>query len=463
MAIDDVKQSIIENVTNAYNTVDAKGGAITGAKNLENLSDSIDSIVTGTVVGYHVRSVINDDGETQTLKISAGKLPEGELSITENGRYDVADYAEAVVDVPSEEPVLIDKTITENGEYSASADGADGYSNVSVSVAGLIPSGTLSVSANGIYDVTNYASADVNIAVEGGGGMAMALNYGVSEIIDTNGEVTSIRDYAFNYNRSLMSVTFPACTSIHSRAFTYCEKLKSVNMPNCSIIGEGAFTGCYSLSTGINMPGLKLIESNAFQYCSGLKDIYFTAESIYSYAFRYCSNITTISLPNCKRLGAVVFDTSKVTSLDLPEVTSIDNAAINQMSNLASFSFPKLRMCQGLFTNNSHITSVYLPELTTCDMAFIASCRNLTTIDLPKCVNFGGANNCSALTSVSLPACTKFTGGFGGCIALSQISLPVCSSFSGYAFNSCSALTSVYAPKLEYLSASAFHSCVALP
>lgn len=102
MAIDDVKQSIIENVTNAYNTVDAKGGAITGAKNLENLSDSIDSIVTGTVIGYHVRSVINDDGETQTLKISAGKLPEGELSIIENGRYDVADYAEAVVDVPSQ-------------------------------------------------------------------------------------------------------------------------------------------------------------------------------------------------------------------------------------------------------------------------------------------------------------------------------------------------------------------------
>lgn len=134
MAIDDVKQSIIENVTNAYNTVDAKGGAITGAKNLENLSDSIDSIVTGTVIGYHVRSVINDDGETQTLKISAGKLPEGELSITENGRYDVADYAEAVVAVPSEEPVLIDKTITENGEYSASADGADGYSNVSVDI-----------------------------------------------------------------------------------------------------------------------------------------------------------------------------------------------------------------------------------------------------------------------------------------------------------------------------------------
>jgi hypothetical protein len=39
-----------------------------------------------------------------------------------------------VVAVP--EPIIIQKTITENGTYNASSDGADGYSSVSVNVSG---------------------------------------------------------------------------------------------------------------------------------------------------------------------------------------------------------------------------------------------------------------------------------------------------------------------------------------
>lgn len=35
----------------------------------------------------------------------------------------------------AEEPVLIEKTVTENGEYTAAADGADGYSKFTVNIA----------------------------------------------------------------------------------------------------------------------------------------------------------------------------------------------------------------------------------------------------------------------------------------------------------------------------------------
>lgn len=40
----------------------------------------------------------------------------------------------AVLDNIIPDPTLIEKTITENGEYAASADNADGYSSVSVNV-----------------------------------------------------------------------------------------------------------------------------------------------------------------------------------------------------------------------------------------------------------------------------------------------------------------------------------------
>ena len=61
---------------------------------------------------------------------------------------------------------LVEKSITQNGVYSASADSADGYSSVTVNVpsSAVTPSGALNISENGTFDVTNYASAIVNVA-----------------------------------------------------------------------------------------------------------------------------------------------------------------------------------------------------------------------------------------------------------------------------------------------------------
>ena len=56
--------------------------------------------------------------------------PTGTISITENGIFDVHDYAEADVDVPA-----------------------------------ITPTGTISITENGTYDVTNYAEASVDVDV----------------------------------------------------------------------------------------------------------------------------------------------------------------------------------------------------------------------------------------------------------------------------------------------------------
>lgn len=136
MALDDVKQSVEQNLTNAYDKALDKGATEPENKNLENLASTIDSIVGGEVVGYSVKSVINEDGETQTLKITTGGgiQPEGTVVLETNGTHDVSQYEFAEVNVPSEEPTLVTKEITENGTYNATDDNADGYSSVVVNI-----------------------------------------------------------------------------------------------------------------------------------------------------------------------------------------------------------------------------------------------------------------------------------------------------------------------------------------
>lgn len=65
-----------------------------------------------------------------------GITPTGAIEITENGTHDVTEYATAEVNVPT----------------------------------GITPEGEIEITENGTFDVTNFASALVNVASTGGGG-----------------------------------------------------------------------------------------------------------------------------------------------------------------------------------------------------------------------------------------------------------------------------------------------------
>lgn len=137
MSIQSQITRISSNVSNALSTIENRGVTIPSGSNSDDLSTLIAQIEGPETVNLinGKTYIFSDDGE-------------GNITITEDSGSGV---------------VLTTKTITANGTYSAEDDSADGYSSVTVNVPGITPTGTVNITENGTTDVTNYASASVNV------------------------------------------------------------------------------------------------------------------------------------------------------------------------------------------------------------------------------------------------------------------------------------------------------------
>lgn len=125
------KPEEVANVTPTTNAqvVTPSANAVFNQVNVSAVTSDIDE----NIKAENIKEGVTILGKTGTFK--GGITPTGTLNITENGTFDVTNYASAEVDVPSEEPTLVTKEITENGTYTATDDNADGYSSVTVNVA----------------------------------------------------------------------------------------------------------------------------------------------------------------------------------------------------------------------------------------------------------------------------------------------------------------------------------------
>jgi hypothetical protein len=144
--------------------------------------------------------------------------PSGTLNITKNGTYDVTEKASAVVSIPEREIVLQNKTIEANGTYSADA-GYDGLGQVTVNVSGG----------------TNTESEEV-----------AALLSNTMTVLD-NSLVTTLRTRVCQAATNLITVNLPNVTSLGAYAFYQCSNLKTVTIPKLTTISTQTWYMCQKL------------------------------------------------------------------------------------------------------------------------------------------------------------------------------------------------------------------------
>lgn len=302
------------NLENSYTAVSNKGGEIPQSQNFDNLSTAIDSIPTGEVItplnvtpttsdqtitasgevdGYSpvnisaVTSAIDNNIQSGNIKdgvtilgvtgtyTGGGITPTGTISITQNGIYDVTNYASADVSIPGS-ATLITKSITANGTYNASSDNADGYSSVTVNVPSSGGVGiTREVSQSGVFQMPSS-----------------------SFTFSLPSNVTDVGDYALYYafydSANITDVDLSSLTTVSGYyalryAFYYCTNLTLLNLSSLTTVsGESAF-------------------GDAFRGCTNL-----TGALV-------LSNLTTIS---GRRAFASIFRDTNIISISFPALTS---------------------------------------------------------------------------------------------------------------------------------------------
>ena len=266
---------------------------------------------------------------------------------------------------------------------------------VTGSYEGITPTGTLSISQNGTYDVTNYATASVTVS--GGGGYTEIPRYEV-----TNG-VASRRTL------SLTGHEFDGITNVNHYTFYYAFN-------ECDISGSVVFndlttiSGVYVFDHAFNDTKITSISFPELLTITGS----FGAEAFASLSQAYVTSISFPKLKNAKGMSQFISgNAGGLRSLDFSSLESID---VNGMANFTNMPY---NVQQKLY-----LTSISFPELLTIGNYGLQNA-------------FGYANNC---TSISFPKLTTVNtyglqNTFRLLTSLTSVSFPMLTTLGSYAFN----------------------------
>lgn len=328
------------------------------------LSNNQEKTITPTKA---IQEIVPDYGYDSLSKVTVEAIPdeyiipEGTKDISSNGVYDVKEFANANVNIPDKK--LGTKNITQNGTYKATDDGLDGYSEVEVSV---VPASDSIVSFDN-FDSRGYPQK------------AIINKY--TTYTDTN----KVWDYLLYTSSSQVS-----------EYGNFMLKLKEIIIPNeVTEIGQAVFQGLINL-TNINLPnGLKKLGNSALRDCQKLNfdSLPNGLTSIDNYTFYSCYELTLKELPpNLTRIGNSAFQHCKKLALkEIPNtVTFIDMYAFAGCTNLPLEKLPDnlVQLGNSVLNNCANLKMKKLPtNMTTLSGSYaFDSCTSLTEMEMPASI-----------------------------------------------------------------------------
>lgn len=296
-----------------------------------------------------------------------------------------------------------DITITENGTYTAES----GYTGIGTATVNVPqPTGEINITSNSIVDVTNYATANVNVPT----GSQQKFGATIDNFLGNVAQDGSLEEAVGNLN-----IVFSGVTTLNNTALTgkfmydtgynigNTQLVKSVSFPDLkTITGQNALYETFKnqqLLESVSFPELETISStqyavsSCFYGCSSLKNVSFQKlktdsgnfNSFYS-MFSNCTNLETVSfssIESCSSregFGYIFSNCSKLTSVDFSKLNSIPQRTVfkNAFSNctsLTSVSFPSLKSTSfGSYTNQF---SNMLSGVTGCTVHFPSNLQSV--------------------------------------------------------------------------------------
>ena len=291
----------------------------------------------------------------------------------------------------------------------------------------LIPSGTYSISQNGVYDIGSYKSVDVDLEY-----------YGIYQQIMKEGHIYASGNANYGYTSS--------------DVINWCNSYSRIN---ANRVFQGVnFQGSFYFN---NITSYIQDHAFAFGYCnygtalSSGADLYFSnfSSTLTSGVFYQNTNIKSINMPLCNSIGNHAFAScTKLTTVDIPNCTSIGAMAFYLCSKLTSAIFPSCSYISiSAFFNCTSLTSISFPNCSYIASSVFYCCYSLTSAIFPNCSHIDGNAfyNCSSLTSTDFLNCS-YVGdyAFGYCRSLTLISFPNCSYIASNTFRACYNLLSLY-------------------
>ena len=358
-----------------------------------------------------------------------GVKPSGTLEISENGVFDVYSYASANVNVPK-----------------------GGFDEMEVT--------------EGVYDIVNLNNSASYVH-------PYAFQSNLSLMTVDLPDCAVVYEGAFKACRYLTSVNIPNCFSIGSSAFRVCYSLSEISLPMVSTIGQTAFAACSALSsltlctdvywtipfgtrTYGGTPIVNESSSASIYVRSDTYSLWISSQLWSDYSSKFVS--VPVSGPVLSFSNGLLSGTTKAIASDFTDYLSVSK------SDITGVSLPECKyLMKSTFVGMS-LNSVYLPE---CELLYGYTFQSvpISSIDLPKCKRMiqNDFNLCQNLQNINLPQC-DYLGPqtFKMCVNLKSIDLPLCTTVGANAFDSCFNMSSVSLPMCKYVGPNAFHSTLAL-